>query len=142
MKTDMCVVVEDAQPSEQVINRKQVTVESIASMTAAIVSEQKEREKQKLNLIVHNFPESKSTEASIRKNEDTQNVTSLINKYVGVDADVSNAIRIGKQTGEPRLMKVTLLKREEKLKILRKRFNLCVARSIQLILTKSLLHLT
>ena len=142
MKTDMCVVVEDAQPSEQVINRKQVTVESIASTTAAIVSEENERKKWKLNLIVHNFPESTSTESSIRKNEDTQNVTSLINKYVGVDADVSNAIRIGKQTGGPRLMKVTLLKREEKLKILRKRFNLCVARSIQLILTKSLLHLT
>ena len=142
MKTDMCVVVEDAQPSEQVINRKQVTVESIASTTAAIVSEEKERKKWKLNLIVHNFPESTLTESSIRKNEDTQNVTSLINKYVGVDADVSNAIRIGKQTGGPRLMKVTLLKREEKLKILHKRFNLCVTRSIQLILTKSLLHLT
>jgi len=58
------MVVEDAQPSEQVINKKQITVESIASMTAAIVSEEKEREKRKLNLIVHNFPEFTSTEAS------------------------------------------------------------------------------
>ena len=72
---------------------------------------------------MHNFPES-TTEASIQKNEDTQNVTSLINKYVGVDAHVSNATWIGKQTGGPRLMKVTLLTREEKLKILRNRFNL------------------
>ena len=120
---ETAMVVEDTQPSEQMINRKQVTVESIASMTAAIVSEEKEREKQKLNLIVHNFPES-TTEASIQKNEDTQNVTSLINKYVGVDAHVSNATWIGKQTGGPRLMKVTLLTREEKLKILRNRFNL------------------
>ena len=101
------MVVEDAQPSEQVINKKQVTVESIASMTAVIVSEEKEREKQKLNLIVHNFPES--MQASIRKNKDTQIVTSLINKYVGVDARVNNATQIGKQTGGPRLMKVTLL---------------------------------
>ena len=73
---------------------------------------------------MHNFPESTSTEASIRKNEDTQNVTLLINKYVGVDAHVSNATRIGKQTGGPRLMKITLLTREEKLKILYNRFNL------------------
>jgi len=72
------MVVEGAQPSEQEINKKQVTVESIASMTAGIISEEKEREKQKLNLIVCNFPESKSTEASIWKNEDTQNVTSQI----------------------------------------------------------------
>ena len=52
---ETAMVVENTQPYEQVINRKQVTVESIASMTAAIVSEQKEREKQKLNLIVHNY---------------------------------------------------------------------------------------
>ena len=55
---ETAMVVEDAQPSEQVINKKQVIVESIAKMTAAIVSEEKEREKWKLNLIVHNFPES------------------------------------------------------------------------------------
>ena len=74
------MVVKDSQPSEQIINKKQVTVESIASMTAAIISEENEQEKRKLNLIVHNFPESTSTEASIWKSEDTQNVTSLINK--------------------------------------------------------------
>ena len=85
-------------------------------MIAAIVSEEKEREKQKLNLIVHNFPESKSTEVgSQKKNEDTQN---------GVDAHIINATQIGKQTGGPRLMKVTLLTRGEKIKILRNRFNL------------------
>ena len=111
---ETAMVVEDAQPSEQVINKKQVTVESIASMTAVIVSEEKEQEKWKLNLIAHNFPESKSTKASIRKNKDTQNVTSLIKKYVGVDAHINNATQIGKQTGELRLLKVTVLTREEK----------------------------
>ena len=54
----------------------------------------------------------------------TQNVTLLIKKYVGVDAHIRNGTQIGKQTGGPRLMKVTLLAREEKLKILRNRFNL------------------
>ena len=73
---------------------------------------------------MYNFPESKSTEASIWKNEDTQNVTSLINKYVGVDAHVSNATRIGKRTGRPRLMKVTVLTREGTIRILHNRFNL------------------
>ena len=82
------------------------------------------REKRKLNLIVHNLPESTSAEASVRKNEDTQNVTSLINKYIGVNAHISNVTRIGKQTGRPRLTKVTLTTREEKFKILRNRLNL------------------
>ena len=35
------MVLEDTQSFEQVINRKQVTVESIASMTAVMVSEEK-----------------------------------------------------------------------------------------------------
>jgi len=48
-----------------VIQNKQVTVELIASTTAAIISEGKEQDKRKLNLIVHNFPESTSTEANI-----------------------------------------------------------------------------
>ena len=73
---------------------------------------------------MHNLPESTSTEASIRKNEDTQNVTSLINKYIGVNAHISDVTRIGKQTGRPRLTKVTLSTREEKFKILRNRLNL------------------
>ena len=121
---DTAMVVENTEPSEQVIHSKEVTVESIASMTAAIISEEKEREKRKLNLIVHNLPESTSAEASIRKNEDTQNVTSLINKYIGVNAHISNVTRIGKQTGRPRLTKVTLSTREEKFKILHNRLNL------------------
>ena len=117
-------VVENTEPSEQVIHTNEVTVESIASMTAAIISEEKEREKRKLNLIVHNLPESTSAEASIRKSEDTQNVTSLFNKYIGVNAHISNVTRIGKQTGRPRLTKVTLSTREEKFKILHNRLNL------------------
>ena len=121
---DTAMVVENTEPSEQVIHSKEVTVESIASMTAANISGEKEREKQKLNLIVHNLPESTSVEASIRKNEDTQNVTSLINKYIGVNAHISNVTRIGKQTGRPRLTKVTLLTREEKFKIFHNRLNL------------------
>jgi len=64
-RPDTAMVAEDIQPSEQVIQNKQVTVESIPSMTAAIISEEKEQEKWKLNLIVHNLPESTSTEASI-----------------------------------------------------------------------------
>jgi len=91
-------------------------------MTAAIISEEKEREKRKLNLIVHNLPESTSTEASIRKNEDTQNVTSLISKYVGVNAHISNVTQSGKQTERPRLIKVTLSTR--KIKILCNKLNL------------------
>ena len=71
-------------------------------------------------MIGHSLPESTSTEA---KNEDTQTVTSLISKYVGVNAHISNVTQIGKQIERPRLMKV-MLSTKEKIKILCNRLNL------------------
>ena len=57
-----------------------VTVESIASMGANIMMEEKENDKRKLSLIMHNIPESSLTEAYARKKEDIQNFTTLFNQ--------------------------------------------------------------
>ena len=118
------MVVEDAQPSEQVIDKKQVAncwINSINDCCDCIWREGTRETETEFDTY---FPESASTEVSIRKNEDTQNVTLLISKYVGVDAHINNVTWIGKQTEGPRLMKVTLLTREEKIRILHNRFNL------------------
>ena len=87
-----------------------LSVESIVSMTASILSEDKEKEKRKLNLIIHNVSESTHTEAQDRKQDDIQRVTSLLAEYVGVTTTVSNAICLGKKSENPeksRLIKIT-----------------------------------
>ena len=70
-----------------------MSVESIASMTASIVSEEKKKEKRKLNLIIHNYPEPTLADSQARKKEDSENISILLNKYVNVPATITNAIR-------------------------------------------------
>ena len=69
------MVVEDTQSSTQEIHSTQihVSVKLKVSMIAVIISEEKKQEKRKLNLILRNFPESTSTEASVQKDENTRN---------------------------------------------------------------------
>ncbi|XP_065911357.1 uncharacterized protein [Dysidea avara] len=110
--------------STRLSSKHPLSVKSIASMTADIILEEKEKEKRRQNLIVHNVPESNLTEAHARKKEDIQNLTTLFNQYIGVSASITNAIRIGKQGNKPRLIKVSLSSREETLTILRSRWNL------------------
>jgi len=80
-------------PSQEFPCQIPLSVKSIASMTASIISEEKEKEKCKLNLIIHNYPESTSTDSQARKKEDIQNISILLNKYVNVPATITNAIR-------------------------------------------------
>ena len=103
--------------STRLSSKHPLSVKSIASMTADIILEEKEKRRQ--NLIVHNVPESNLTETHARKEEDVQNLTTLFNQCIGVSASITNAIRIGKQDNEPRLIKVSLSSREETLTILR-----------------------
>ena len=114
-----------SKPSEDVAQHKDcLSLDSVASMTADIVLEEKEKEKRKLNLIVHQIPESNLAESCDRKKEDMDNLAVLFNKYVGVKSSVTNAIRIGKKTDRPRLIKVILSSKEEKINILCSRRNL------------------
>jgi len=48
-----------------------ITEESVANIAALINAEQKEKEKRQLNIIVHNFKESTSSEGPSRKEDDT-----------------------------------------------------------------------
>ena len=109
-----------SKPPEDVAQHKDcLSLDSMASMTADIFLEEKEKEKR-----VHHTPESNQAESCNRKREDMDNLTVLFNKYVGVKSFVTNAIRIGKKTDRPRLIKVTLSSKEEKINILRSRRNL------------------
>ena len=108
-------------PEDVAQNKDCLSLDSIASMTVNIVLEEKEKEK---NLIVHHIPESNLAESCGHKREDMDNLTVLFNKYVGVKSSVTNAIRIGKKTDRPRLVKVVLSSKEEEINILRSQCNL------------------
>ena len=109
----------NSKPSKEVHqNKDSLSVDLIASMTADIVLEEKEKEKRKLNSIIHHIPESNLVEAQDRKKEEIDNLTVLFNKYIGIPASVTNAIRIGKKTDRSRFIKATLSSREENISIL------------------------
>jgi len=66
-------------------------------MTASILSEEeKQKEKCKLILIIHNYPASSSTDPLARKKEDISKINYLMNMLKYVPAMITSAIRIGK----------------------------------------------
>ena len=71
------------------------------NVASTIVAEQKEKERKQLNLIVHNLAESIESDALARKEKDTEEVTKLFTDFVGVEAVVTKANRIGKKSSKP-----------------------------------------
>ena len=79
---------------------------TVASVTSSLTTEQREREKRQLNLILHNVPESKATDPQVRKKEDIDFVQSVFSEIQNTPATVTNAIRLGKKDSCVRLLKV------------------------------------
>ena len=69
---------------------------TIASITLSLATEQREREKRQLNLILHNVPESKATDPQVRKKEDIDFVQSVF-------SEILNTPALSQMTGEERL---------------------------------------
>ena len=69
---------------------------TVTSVTSSLATEQREREKRWLNLILHNVPESKATDPQVRKKEDIDFVQSVFSEILNTPATVTNAIRLGK----------------------------------------------
>ena len=82
----------------------------ISASFASVVSEQKEKEKRCLNVILHNVPESTSDDNKTRKADDIEAVYGIVNNYLGAKAEISNTIRLGKKISlenvKPRLLKI------------------------------------
>ena len=74
----------------------------------------KEREKQKLNVIIHNLPKCDDPNPSNRRSYDISQTTFIIDKYMNTSTTITKAIRIGKKREKPRLLKVTLNSSQEK----------------------------
>jgi len=102
------------------------TNDSLTQLASTILSEQHEKERRQLNLIVHNIEESSSESPQSRKQEDITKVTSVLKDHLKIKCSINNAIRIGKKiSGEkPRLLKITVSAIEDKKSILKNKVHL------------------
>jgi len=102
------------------------TNDSLTQLASTILSEQHEKERHQLNLIVHNIEESSSESPQSRKQEDIAKVTSVFKDHLKIKCSINNAIRLGKKiSGEkPRLLKITVSTIEDKKNILKNKVNL------------------
>ena len=98
----------------------------IANTVFTVINEERDREKRQLNLIVHNLTESTSDRGETRKSEDIKCSTDIFNNhdYLKAKATVTKAVRLGKKSDKPRLLKVTVDSIETKAFILRNCTNL------------------
>ena len=90
----------------------------IADTVFTAMNEERDREKIQLNLIIHNLAESNSDHGETRKSEDIKHTTDIFN-YLRAKATVTKAIRLGKKSEKPRLLKVAVNTVESKAFILR-----------------------
>ena len=111
-------------PVQQKVNSEENSDDSYAHIATSIVTEQKEKERRQLNLILHNVKESEEEEPSNRKKDDITGAASLFSEYLGVDCAITNAIRIGKKGIKPRLLKVSVSNLQDKITILRGKMKL------------------
>jgi len=117
LETKFCQSEED-MVSIQPLNEKTISSNSVASLTASLVAEQKEHEKE-LNLVLHNVPESTASGSSTRKQEDIAQINSILNEYVDVKPTINNAIQLGKRdTNKHCLLKITVGLTQEKITVL------------------------
>jgi len=92
-----------------------------------VVDEYVDRERRKVNLIVHNLPESDATKLSDRVAHDISTFESIVAKDLKIEeARVTNAVRLGKVTqGHPRVLLLTMCSEHIKWKILNQATKLC-----------------
>ena len=95
-----------------------------SSFMSSFMNEEKEKEKRRLNLIIHNTEESADTNSSVRKEHDINIVDSILKQYLEISTKIEKAIRLGKRTDKPssvkpRLLKITVSSELDKAKILR-----------------------
>ena len=64
---------------------------------SSVINEEKEKQKRRLNLIVHNMAESSADEAQTRKEQDIANIRDILNSQLELQPHISNAIRLGRK---------------------------------------------
>lgn len=97
-----------ARPSGILPNPEVLTAGGISSAVESVIAEEKDKDKRKMNVILHNVIESTAEDGQTRKTEDINVVSDIFQKGLGVNVKVCNAVRLGKRENKPRLLKVTV----------------------------------
>jgi len=71
--------------------------ESLIQLDSAVISEQQEKERRQLNIVVQNIEEPSSDSFQMRKQDDIKKFTSFVDKYLAVKCSTTNAVRLGKR---------------------------------------------
>ena len=91
----------------------------ITATVTLLMNEEREKEKRKLNFIMHNLPECDDADPTNRKTQDISKISSIIDKHLGIPTTITQAKRIGKKREKPRLLKVTVSSSQQKAAVLR-----------------------
>ena len=87
---------------------------------AGIIDEIQDKEKRKLNVVVHNLKESKGKTQSERAKDDEENFVVMVKEALKIIVKTERNFRVGKKDdSKPRLLVVTLRNMTDKLEILR-----------------------
>ena len=90
----------------------------------SFIAEEKEKSRRRLNLIMHHVPESTADVGLTRKQDDIKQVSSILEKYIGITLNVQKAFRLGNKGDTPRLLKFMIPTDHDKAFILRNSFKL------------------
>ena len=110
---------------EKLSEQKEVILRSSDTIKKAMKENKEDRE---MNLILHNIPESESTEPEIRKEADISQFQEMSRALTGesTQVEVEKIFRLGKkeQTSKPRLLLVRLKNATQVENLYKKRFKL------------------
>ena len=82
---------------------------TINSTVTTLLAEEKEKEKRKLNVILHQIPESTLEDTLERKACDTDHVKSTFENFLKIDTEIDTMVHIGKKDPQKtRLLKVDI----------------------------------
>ena len=95
------------------------TDKQILTVVTNYINEEKEKSKRRLNVIMHNIPESTSEDGNTRRKHDTDFVTDMCQKHLNTAVSITKCFRLGKKGSKPRLLKISLSTEIEKAKLLR-----------------------
>lgn len=93
--------------------------DEISQAVSSVLNEEKEKSKRRLNVILHNIPESNAENAEMRKQHDVDTAKAIVNQHLGIPASIPQTVRLGKKSDKPRLLRITVGSDEEKAEILR-----------------------